>query len=244
MEEKPINENTPEELEQTGEKIQAKETPSDSVPEVVAENDSPKEEQAIDPIPETVSTAQTVEFEIEPAAKLDLSQDPLLEKMAQLQAQMETLETEFQSKLKYDAHKEKIIDKLHHELQVYKDGLIEKLLRPIFMDVIEVVDDTRKMMRSLEEKNQLNNTEKLLKMLKNIPGDLEDMLYRHGVEVVEAEQENFDPSFQKVVKVETTEDTEKDKKIAQKIKNGYRWEGKLIRHEMVTVFKSKSNNIQ
>jgi len=37
-----------------------------------------------------------------------------------------TLQAEFQSKLKYDQHKDKIIDDLHRELQEYKSDLINK----------------------------------------------------------------------------------------------------------------------
>lgn len=160
-----------------------------------------------------------------------------LEQIEILKSKIDDLSADFQSKLRYDSHKEKIIDDLHHELQKHKEGLILKLLRPVFMDVIEVIDDTNKMIRSLKEKNQLDNAGKILKTLENIPGDLEDLLYKHGVEVVETEEKGFDPSVQKILKVEVTKDESKNKAIAQKIKNGYQWEERLIRHEMVTVFK-------
>ncbi|MBK8565942.1 MAG: nucleotide exchange factor GrpE [Saprospiraceae bacterium] len=155
---------------------------------------------------------------------------------AAVEQQLEQLGTEFQSKLKYDAHKEKIIDNLHAELQTYKNGLIEKLLRPIFMDIIEVVDDTRRLLKDLKAKGEDTNPEKLKKLLESIPDDLEDLLDKHGVEVVQAESEAFNPAVQKVVKTVPTPEESLDKQVSERLKNGYRWEGRLLRHEVVNVW--------
>jgi len=73
---------------------------------------------------------------------------------------------------------------------------------------------------------------------------LEDVLYRHGVDVVNSHAEVFDPSQQKVIKTEVTADLDLDKKIVQKLKNGYSWEEKLIRHEMVAVYKYKAIEVK
>lgn len=169
--------------------------------------------------------------------ELDAIDEVVKPSLTDLSIQMTKLEKHFESKIKYDKHKENTIDKLHHELQKYKDDLIGKLLRPIFMDIIEVIDDVNKLLKSLEEKGEINNPEKLLKLLKGLPEDLEDKLYRHGVEVVEEMPDVFDPSIQKIIKVLLTNEELLDKQIGEKLKNGYRWEGKLIRHEMVTVYK-------
>lgn len=156
----------------------------------------------------------------------------------------QSLQSDFQSKLKYDSHKEKIIDALHAELQAYKNGLLEKLLRPIFMDIIDVTDDTRKLLKDLSAKGEDDNRERLRKIAASLPVDLEDLLYKHGVEVLNSDGDDFNPAVQKVVKTVETDDEMLDKKICERLKNGYTLDGKLIRHEMVSVwqFKKKESN--
>ena len=64
--------------------------------------------------------------------------------ISMLRRQLQKLVSEFESKLKYDAHKNKIIDNLHDELQEFRDGVIKKHLHSMVMDLIKVVDDIRK----------------------------------------------------------------------------------------------------
>ena len=160
----------------------------------------------------------------------------IAERFTALEQQIVQLSTEFQSKLKYDTHKDKIIDNLHAELQSYKNGVLEKLLRPVFMDVIEVIDDIRRLIKDLKSKDEVDNSEKLKKFFEAVPEDLEDLLYKHGVEVVQSKSTLFDPGVQKVVKVMPTEEASLDKSICERLKNGYTWEGKLLRHEVVNVW--------
>ena len=156
--------------------------------------------------------------------------------MRLLQESADKLHADFQSKLKYDGHKDKIIDTLHAELQGYKSGLIEKLVRPIIMDVIEVIDDTRKLLRDIKLKGEGENPVFLNKIAESVPFDLEDLLYKHGIELVISDNSTFNPTLQKAVKVVPTDQPELDKTICERLKNGYELEGKLIRHEVVTVY--------
>jgi molecular chaperone GrpE len=148
------------------------------------------------------------------------------------------LEKDFQTKLRYDQHKEKIIDNLHEELQGYKNDLYKKLQQPILLDIIHVMDDIKKLLGAHEEKDPAElDPEKLLKQMRDIPFDLEHLLYRQGVEPFSSKGgEKFDPAKQKVLKPITTGDKSEDKTIAKTIKNGYEWEGKIIRPEHVAVY--------
>jgi molecular chaperone GrpE len=183
----------------------------------------------------------------EPVASDAASDSPALSEDARalfsaLQADIRNIQADFQSKLKYDAHKEKIIDALHAELQAYKNGLLDKLLRPIFMDIIDVADDTRKLLKDLSAKGEEDNPERLRKIAAGLPADLEDLLYRHGVEVLVSEGEEFNPGAQKVVKTVETDDETLDKKVCERLKNGYTLDGKLIRHEIVSVWQLKKKD--
>ncbi|MCB0634174.1 MAG: nucleotide exchange factor GrpE [Saprospiraceae bacterium] len=193
---------------------------------------------------EALTSAKEVPFEIvndtfAAAGVSNTHLEELREQLELLENKMDLIKEEFQSKLKYDKHKEKIIDNLHSELQTYKNDLIGKLLRPVFMDVIEVVDDIRRLAKDMKLKGEEDNTEKLWKFFTAIPDDLEDLLYKHGVEVVHNQEDSFDPTSQKAVKILPTDDDTLNKKVSERLKNGYRWEGKLLRHEIVNVWQYK-----
>jgi len=176
--------------------------------------------------------------EEEDSASLDRDAfSALMDRFILIEQQLNQLSFEFQSKLKYDTHKDKVIDNLHTELQTYKNGLTDKLLRPIFMDIIEIIDDNKRLIKDLKARGDDGNPEKIWKLLETIPDDLEDMLYKHGVDVMRSEDGIFNPSLQKAMKILATDDEAFDKRISERLKNGYTWEGRLLRQEVVSVWK-------
>ena len=56
--------------------------------------------------------------------------------METILGELQELRQEFDTKVKYDGSKNRLIDTLHQELQGYKEGIHTRLLRPIFMDLI------------------------------------------------------------------------------------------------------------
>jgi len=164
----------------------------------------------------------------------------LLKQLSSLENKIDQLSVEFQSKLKYDKHRESIIDNLHAELQQHKNGLMEKLLRPIFMDIIELIDDNRSLVKDMALNNEDENPKKLKRFFGAVSEDLEDLLYKHGVEAMEVMTNNvFNPSVQRVIKTINTEEKQLDKRVAEKLKSGYKWEGRLLRHQIVSVWQFK-----
>lgn len=161
----------------------------------------------------------------------------LVVKLDSLQEQLNSLQTEFQSKLKYDQHKDKIIDNLHSQLQEYKDNLIKKLLQPMIMDVIHTIDDFNKLISHYQQQEPSHiDSQKLIKLMESVPDELEHLLYRQGVEIFNESETVFNPSRQKVVKTVPTSESAKDKTIAQSVRKGYEWEGQVLRKEMVEVY--------
>ncbi|MFO7497213.1 MAG: nucleotide exchange factor GrpE [Desulfobacterales bacterium] len=180
--------------------------------------------------------------DILPAAAGEEGVARLINRLDGLQDSMNQLAGEFQTKLKYDAHKERIIDTLHQELQEYKNDIVKKHLMSVLMDVIKVIDDIRKWMhhyRSLD--SDTRDPIKLFKFLETIPSDLEDIFYWQGVKSFICPGDGFDPSRQRAAKKVATTDPEKDKKVAESLRHGYEWEGKVIRPEMVAVYDFKGN---
>lgn len=154
-----------------------------------------------------------------------------------LQAQIAQLQDEFTGKLKYDEHKDEIIDKLHQELQEYKQDIVKKHILSIVLDVVKVADDIRKWItyfRSLDVSQR--DPVKLFRYLEAIPSDLEDIFYWQGVKPFTNQEGTFDPARQRAMKKIDTDDVSKDKTIAKSLRPGYEWEDKVIRQEMVAVY--------
>ncbi|MCP4686564.1 MAG: nucleotide exchange factor GrpE [Desulfobacterales bacterium] len=203
---------------------------------MLAESDSDQEETE----PETTPAPESLDEESgkePPAAPGDAAANEAILLLEMLRDRMDDLHGEFQSKLKYDQHKERIIDKLHRELQEYKDDMLKKLLRSVIMDVIKVADDIRKVVnhyRSMKPENK--NPEKLLDYLSSIPQDLDDVFAWQDVKSFSCDGPRLDISRQRVTKKIVTEDKTMDKIVAESLRPGYEWDGRVIRPEMVSVF--------
>ena len=154
-----------------------------------------------------------------------------------IMSQLTQLKDDFEGKLKYDAHKDEIIDKLHQELQEYKQDIVKKHILSIVLDVVKVADDIRKWItyfKSLDVSQR--DPIKLFRYLEAIPSDLEDIFYWQGVKPYSNSEGAFDPATQRTIKKIPTDDISKDKTIAKSLRSGYEWEGKVIRQEMVAVY--------
>ena len=167
----------------------------------------------------------------------DTGTDALHRQIDAIQAQLNEIKDEFAGKLKYDAHKDQIIDKLHQELQEYKQDIVKKHILSIVLDVVKVADDIRKWLayfRSLDVSQR--DPVKLFRYLEAIPTDLEDIFYWQGVKPYNSREGTFNPAKQRAIKKIPTDDISKDKTIAKSIRPGYEWENKVIRQEMVAVY--------
>jgi molecular chaperone GrpE (heat shock protein) len=216
---------------------QSRETPAEN-PIAVSE-----ELATVEPVPadqETLMDEPPGEQLSETTADLTPSAsepDDLQQQLDAIQSQLVQLTDEFQGKLKYDAHKDDIIDRLHQELQEYKQDIVKKHILSIVLDVVKVADDIRKWIvyfRSLDVSQR--DPVKLFRYLEAIPSDLEDIFYWQGVRPYSNTEGPFDPARQRTIKKIATDDISKDKTIAKSIRPGYEWEGKVIRQEMVAVY--------
>jgi len=202
----------------------------------LAEQDESTEAQEKQAPQEAAGEATAPDSPSAQATTDDASTD-LLDALQAIRAELEELSRGFDSKLKYDAHKNKVIDDLHQSLQDYRDGLLKKYLKRIFSDVIKIVDDVRKLTGHYREQPFTEeNSAKLIQYLDDVAHDLEDIFAWEGVVSFNTESDILDPVRQRVVnKIETTEPA-KDKLIAQRLRPGYEWDGKIIRPEIVSIY--------
>ncbi|MCP4690420.1 MAG: nucleotide exchange factor GrpE, partial [Desulfobacterales bacterium] len=119
----------------------------------------------------------------------------------------------------------------------YKDDMMKKLLRSVIMDVIKVADDIRKVVNHYRSMSlEKRNPEKLLDYLSSIPQDLDDVFAWQDVKSFTCDGPLLDISRQRVTKKIATDDRTMDKIVAESIRPGYEWDGRVIRPEMVSVF--------
>ena len=205
------------------EELHSKETEAIPLSELVADQEDASLPQDTAVAPSSADDEKTV--------------DTTAETLAYIQSAISELQDSFSEKIKYDAHKEKIIDALHHELQEYKNDIVKKLLQSMIMDVIKVVDDVRKMAAHFRMRPAAEiEPGKILKYLETVPIDLEDVVGLHGVKPFNCEGNLFDATRQRVTKKVKTDDPDKDKTIAKSLRPGYEWDGQVIRHEMVATY--------
>jgi len=167
--------------------------------------------------------------------KLNELSQTMEDKFSSVESQMNKLMRDFQTKLMIDEQKNQIIDKLHRELQDYKNNENQDRVLPLIRDLLSLIDNVEKQVRFIRE-NGYDNPEKLIEMIQNTVQDVEDILYRQGIEALSNQSEKFDSKRHKVIKTIKTTDKDKDKQIAEVFGKAYFWEERQIRPERVAVY--------
>ena len=142
------------------------------------------------------------------------------------------LQTAFEEKIKYDETRDRMIDRLHAELQVYKEDLLLKMLRPLVLDLIDLHDNLGKWTNAgADAPGRVS--------FADLQGDLEDILYRNGFETFTVPEDLFDPRRQRALRTVPTVDATCDKRISERLRKGFLYGGKIIRPECVAVYVCK-----
>ena len=152
---------------------------------------------------------------------------------------LDTLQTRFEREVRAEATREKVVDRLHAELQEYKQDLLLNVLRPVFVDLIQLHDDIGKIVDAQPESE--GETRRLLDLMRGFQQGIEDILYRQGVEPFVQEGDAFDPRRQRAVATVPTDHLSLAKKIATRHRKGFQAlsSEKVIRPEIVSVYALK-----
>jgi molecular chaperone GrpE len=159
-----------------------------------------------------------------------------------IEERLTSLHTLFDREIRAEATRERIVDRLHAELQEYKHDLLLKVQRPIFLDLIQLHDDIGKMIDALPPED-LDRAAAMRGTLDSIRTAIVDILYRQGVEPFQTEDATFDPRRQRAVKTVATEEPERNKSVAVRLRPGFQSGDKLIRPELVSVYTAKVQGV-
>jgi molecular chaperone GrpE len=199
--------------------------------EGLTQEDRPPEE-ADEPCPAPLSTPIAAPQPSEPSLR-----DALCELGEDLGRRIDALRSTFERELRAEANRERVVDRLHAELQDYKQDLLLKVQRPIFIDLIQLHDDVGKMITARSTTESDGDAPASFRgILESIQTAIEDILYRQGVEPFSLEDTAFDPRRQRAISTAPTDDPALSKTVAARIRKGFTAGEKLIRPELVSVY--------
>ena len=166
----------------------------------------------------------------------------VMEAVRSLVDEMQSLRQGFEAKLQYDETKALQVKNLHEELKIHKEDLHFRILRPVFMDLINMYDDMSKSIESASGKAE-DAPGQMIHNLEIFREAIEEILRRNGVETVVSEDDLFQASRQRSLRAVVTNDPALDKRIARRVRKGFVYENKLLRPEMVETYRYVSVSI-
>lgn len=173
----------------------------------------------------------------------DVPQGELLAKLDAVQQALATLQQTFNDKIAEDTHKNGLFDNMHRELIRYQNGALDKIVDTIALDIIQLVDTTKGHVRVYDKKEPTEeNYKKLLRIVKGIAEDLEDILYRQNIESYRVPGHEVDTRRQKIIQTMPTDDKSKDNLVAVRAADGYEKGDKVLRPERIKIFKYEASS--
>lgn len=172
-------------------------------------------------------TTESLDFKSELFIKLDVVEQELAD-----------LQKKFDDKIAEDTHKNGLFDNMHRELVRYQNGVLDKIVDTMALDIIQLVDSTKSHARVYSKKEPTEeNYKKLLKIVKGIAEDLGDILYRQNIESYRVTGHEVDVRRQKIIQTVPTDDKSKDNLVAVRVADGYEKGDKVLRPERIKIFK-------
>ena len=231
-------------------KLPRKFDPNYKIHKITIMTDTQTEESQTQPIPNNIENSQdnlvnpednsTNVDNLKPEEKTDIfneSLESMKEMFSSLEKSMSSLQKDFDTKIKYDKNKESIIDKIHRELETYREDLAFKLLSSLVLELTRLTDQMRLLSAKYREENQTSEAAEFAKELEDFILDIQAAISSHGFDFFQVEGSIFDRSQQKVEKTIDTDESELDKHIAKRIGVGLRYQEKVVRPELVTVYR-------
>ena len=175
------------------------------------------------------------------AVKLDAEEKSVFEEIQELNEKMDVMNDTVSQKILNIDFEKNIVDKLHKELQGYKDDLYFQLVKPLIMDLINMRERMRRAVKHFSKETG----EKKVEMLESYVEEIETILENNSIEIYETEKEECDYKVkkQRIVKQIKTSDEKLHGKICNILTNGYIYteKNKIIFPEKVEVYVYKNN---
>ena len=193
-------------------------------------------ESQLEPDNEIQEPQTESEFEENPkesAPDMAASLLEIKENIASLNQSVAEIKAKYEEKIASDEYKNQLFDKMYQELALYKKDLYAKLMSPFINETITLIADYERIISKLDT----YEPERVAKYLRGIPDDLMTMLENNAVEQFQDDEEIFNPKCQRALRSIPTDKIEDNNKISEHIHAGYRWNGVILKPEVVTVWR-------
>ena len=146
------------------------------------------------------------------------------------------LEKKFETDILNAETRDSTVKSMYMELQEYKKGIIQRALKDVLYDMIDLRETILKQVAYLEQKpveEQMIPLEDFA-FYGEVVGDILD---KYDVNIYKGQSgvENV-PIRQKIVKKVQTDDPDLVKKVAQSLSCGYEYNGKVIYPERISIY--------
>ena len=161
--------------------------------------------------------------------------DEILENIENINTKLDGMNELFWKKIQSTSFEKEIADKLHKEIQEYRNDLHFQLIKPLIFDLINMKESMKRGLGNFKEKTD----EEKLKLLQSYIEEIEMILDNNNIEIYDTKNEenlDFDGKKQKIIKKIDTSDKQLDGKIYNILSSGYMYKGKVIFPEKVEVY--------
>ncbi|NLO38238.1 MAG: nucleotide exchange factor GrpE [Ruminiclostridium sp.] len=160
----------------------------------------------------------------------------------EIERKLDALQSSFDESIKYDKYKDELFDNLHKELTKYKNSYFDKAVDTMAMDIIRLIDTTKKTADLYQSKEYSeDNYKRILSLFEGMVEDLQDVLYRQNIESYSVPGNEVDVRQQKIISTQETTDESLHNKVATRLAVGYEKNGSVLRPERVSIYKFTKN---
>lgn len=204
------------------------------VREPVAEPENPPEPE---PAPQSAAASE----ESRDAQAYEELQDSL-KRFAQanedIQRTLRRLEKKFADEILNGENRDSSVKTIYKELNEYKAGIVEKALKNVLYDIVDIREIMLSQARFLREKKGADSIS--LEEFESYADDIGNILEKHDVTIYKGRigEENV-AVRQKIVRKAETEDDDQVKKVAESLSYGYEYGGKILYPEKISVYVKK-----
>lgn len=137
---------------------------------------------------------------------------------------------------KRSQYKDEAILRMQKQIGEYEKGIIKSVKETLIRDIILFYDSLTGFYKKFkDEAKSINDFEYEYKLLED---ELLDLLYCQNVERINLENnQKYDRTLQKVVRIEPTNNKNENELIIKKILDGFKWDEKILRKQEVVVKK-------
>lgn len=224
-----------------GETSIEEETPVEETAVPTPETEEPEQQETASE-PEEVPTGEPCDEKAANTVLVPEEVQILLKQYAEanedIQRTLRRLEKKFADEILNGENRDSSVKTMYKELNEYKAGIVEKALKTVLYDIVDIRETMLSQIRFLREKKGAESIS--LDEFESYADDIGDILEKHDVTIYKGNvgEENV-AVRQKIVRKVETEDDSMVKMVAESLSYGYEYGSKILYPEKISVYVKK-----